>query len=252
MAILIFILITYLSHAERTKGITRIYIHAGGDVAFVLYNDVQIECGGSGGLWQPAVLYLPSIAAYFNGDKKPQKADPLVDGRGRKIGYIASDKLNFTPQQNTLDGSYSMRLAGYIVDSNINAASVPEHLLEQLIVSNKGDLTLEACQPLLAGLGFERHAKNKDDIEELNPQFHSYVLYFDTYIGGPTIFRLQFLFHNDRLVAVFHGRTLKPLGYKDRSVGGNSHLLWLGKPDDPEFNRLLRSYEKLYEGLRAG
>ncbi len=247
-----FISTTLSGHAERTKGITRIYLHPGKEVSFILYSDVPIECGGSRGPWQSVVLYLPSTAAYFSGDKKPQNADPLLDSRGRKVGYIASDKLDFTPQRDVVDGSYSMRLAGYIADSNINASSVPEHQLEQLIISTKGHLTLEVCQPLLTDLRFQRHKKNIDAIEEANPELHSYVLYFDSYIGGPTIFRLQLLFQNDQLVAVFHGRTLAPLGYKDRSVGRNNHLLWLGKPDDPEFNRLLRSYQKLYGGIGVG
>jgi hypothetical protein len=241
----------FIGKAERTKGITRVYFKPNSDVSFVLFDNVPIDCGDIEGKWQSMVIYLPSTKDYFTGVKKMRKGDPLFDSTGRKIGYIASDKIDLMPQGSTVDHSFDIRLAGYIVDSNIDVASVPERQLEQLILSNKNSLTYANCARFMAEFRFERHEKHKDEIEEANPQLRSYEYYFDSYIGGPTIIRLQFLFHNNDLVAIFHGRSFRKMGYKDIRLGHNN-LLWLKNETDPGLQQLLHSYKWLHEGSGTG
>lgn len=234
-------------NAERTRGMTRIYFKPNAEVSFVLFDNAFVDCGNIERKWQSIVIYLPSTKDYFTGVKKMKNGDPLFDSAGKKIGYIASDKLDFRQEQSSVDHSYDMRLAGYIIDSNINRASVPERQLEQLILSNKTSLTYGNFKKFMSDLRFQRHENNKDQLELENPQLRSYVYYFDSYIGGPTIFRLQFLFHHDDLVAIFHGRPLQKMGFKDIRLG-NNYLLWLKNEKDPELQQLLHSYKRLYGG----
>jgi hypothetical protein len=234
--------------AEFTKGTTRIYFQPGGEVSAVLFDHVYIDCGNLLGNWREMVVYIPSSKAVFKGERKMKKGDPLLDSAGRQIGYIASDAINLMPQGSIAANVFQIRIIGYVADSNIDQASVPEFQLQQLVANNKDNLTLDVFKDFMTAHRFRKY----DELEEAVPQYDIYDCDFDLGVAGPTLCRLQFVFRGQQLVAVLHGLPLTCPGFTDTPLLKRHHLLWLGPKAAPERMELIQSCNKIYRRPVAG
>jgi hypothetical protein len=236
------------ANAEFTKGTTRIYFHPGSQVSAVLFDHVYIDCGAIHGRWQQMIIYLPSSKPFFTGERKMKKGDPLLDSAGKQVGYIASDSIDLSPLGSVAANVFRIRITGYVADSNLDQASVPELQLQELVAKHKDSLVMGVFKDFMAA----HHFRKYDEIEQYVPQDDVYDCYFEGYIGGPTMFRLQFVFRGERLVAILHGLPLSCPGFTDTPLLKHHHLLWLGPVGAPEKMELIRSCNKIYSRVVAG
>jgi hypothetical protein len=194
--------------------------------------------------WQSIVIYLPSTSDYFEGKKSIKRGQALIDSAGRKIGYVVSaDSIDFMPLGSKEAKVYQMRLAGYITQTDVEPATVPENDLESLIASNKAKLDYSVFKKFISRFGLRNF---KDDIDEKYPPNISYVLYYDTYVSADAVFRIQLVFRNNKLVAVFHSRNFDSAGFSDIKMQV-THLLWVKNHNVKEMKAYARAYHKIYE-----
>jgi len=237
------LLIVSTCNAEITKGITQVYLKQGGDISFILSDNVKIECGEITGKWQAVVIYLPSKKEYFDGVIKVRKGDSLYDSSGNKLGYVVSDKIDAMPLHNTASNSYLLRFSGYILTTNTRPTSIIENELSELVISNKKKLNYNVFRKFITDYGLTKYS---DEIDKLYSPNISYVVWYDSYIGGPSVFRLQLIFNHDKLVAIFHGNNLKKTGFPEIKTT-NNNLLWLKNSNLLEMRKFAKDYDRLRE-----
>jgi hypothetical protein len=242
---IMFLLFVSPSKAEITNGITKVYFKQGGEMSFILFDNVKIECGAINGKLQPIVIYLPSKKAYFDGIVKIKKGDSLLDSGGNKIGYIVSDNIDAMPLHNTETDSYLMRFYGYIETNNTRSGSVLENNLSEIINSNKKSLNYSVFKGFISDWKLEKYY---DEIDKLYPPNVSYVLWYDSYLTGPSVFRMQLIFNGEKLVAIFQGNELKKTKYPELKMKSNN-LLWLKNRYLAEMKKFAKDYEKLHDEI---
>jgi hypothetical protein len=240
---ILFILSFIVSKAEITNGVTNVYFKPGKNIAFRLYNNVKIECGAPDGKWQSIVIYLPSKKGYFDSQIKVKKGDPIIDSTGKKIGYIVSDQIDAMPMYDKIANSYTMRLAGYIIKDDVKANSILENELAQIINSNKKDLSINSFKRFISN--FEL-VKYKDDLDKKYPSDINYVLWYDTYVTAPTVFRIQLIFSHEKLIAIFHATEIKNTGFLEMKTNTNN-LMWIKNNNSTEMKKMANAYHKIYE-----
>jgi hypothetical protein len=239
---ILFLMMFLAVKADVTNGTINVYFKPGKAIAFKLYNNVKMDCGAPNGQWQSVVVYVSSKKAYFDGKAKVKKGDPIIDTMGRQIGYVVSDQVDAMPMRDA-QNKYTMRLAGYIIKDNVQPASVPENRLAQLINANKKDLSLKVFKKFIDDFGL---TKRKDDLDKYYPDDVNYVTWYDTYAGGPTVFRIQLIFDHGKLIAIFHGSAMPNTGFPETRTNTNN-LLWLKNNDQAAMKKMANSFHKLYE-----
>lgn len=241
--IILFVLISFISHAEKTNGIINVYFKPGEAASFKLDGNVNIDCGTPDGKWEMIVIYLPAKKEYFDGKIKIKKGDPIMDSNGRRIGIILSDQIDAMPMHNTVDNSYIMRLAGYITTDNVQPASVMENELAQIINSNKKNLSFEIFKKFISDFKLTRW---KDDLDKYYPANINYVVWYDSYIGSGAVFRIHLIFSHQKLIAILHPAEIKNTGFAEIKTNMNN-LMWLKNDNITEMKKMANTYHKIYE-----
>jgi len=243
--ILSFLLVLGFSkgEAEITNGTTNVYYKSKKEIAFKLFDNVKIQCGDPEGKWISIVIYLPSGKEFYNSKMKIKKGYNLVDSVGKKIGYVVSDSIDAMPMYSKSQKLYTMRFAGYIKNEDVRPSTVPENLLQKLINSNKTNLNFDYLKSFISEFGLRYY---KDEIDKKYPPNKSYVLWYDSYVVSNAVFRFQFIFNKEKLVAILHSRKLTIVGFKDNKLQ-NNYLLWTKNNNLKEMDAFIKTYHNIYE-----
>lgn len=236
LLILIGVVTSFPCRSEITKGFSKILLKPNGQVSFSLTSGVKIICGIPKGQWEEMAVYLSSTREYFQGKKKLKKGDVLTDSEGNKICIILSDSVEYMPMHNTENGEYLVRLSGYVRLQNIQASSIPENVLEDLLISKKNILTLDELKNFIQKFHFYK-VEDFLDTKKYNCYFY-YADYFEEN-------NIHLFFENQNLIAVLHTRELQLPGAKNFQVG-DQDLLWLKSNSEKERSNFIKNYQKDY------
>jgi hypothetical protein len=236
LLILIGVVTSFPCRSEITKGFSKILLKPNGEVSFSLTSGVKIICGIPKGQWEEMAVYLSSTREYFHGKKKLKKGDVLTDSEGNKICIILSDSVEYMPMHNTENGEYLVRLSGYVRLQNIQASSIPENVLKDLLISKKNILTFDELKTFIQKFHFY---KVEDFLDA--KKYNCYFYYADYFSEN----NIHLVFENQNLIAVLHTRELKLPGTQNFQIA-DQDLLWLKSNSEKERSNFVKNYQKDY------
>jgi len=247
-------LILFLSidlSAEKINGPANIRIEPQKEIFISIYDSVEVRCTELKDNWYQIVFTIKVSEDIYKNKKQIKKGEKLIDFNGKEIGIAVNDISLTTSSAWSSGGApgnpkrFGMEIYGYTHKDNIYNWSIPENLLNKIILANNSKLTLETFNKFITDFKFEKYGLLKDSV----PNLTEYMIHENDIDDPSPIDRIRFIFEGKKLIAIVHSRGLKTDGFKTVKIQRDMNLTIFTLPKNMDEKSFIEINNKAYWGV---
>ena len=238
--IFIFILVSD-AYPETIDGPANVRDNPNGEIAFKLFDNVQVEAKEPEGEWYFIGVWAILTEKQFNSDTL-KHGTPLYNESGDRIGTTIKNLPLFGTYMD--GGDNTLLITGYTYKNNIRPDSIVENQLNKILKSNINNFNISKFKNHLNKFKYYK-------LEErlfIDGPIDMYMVYESEVVDPSPTDRIRLFSQNNELIAIYHTRRISLNGYKRFQIEGFGEVILLKYSNEVKKAKYIESISRQFWG----